>query len=67
MVLLAVLYLLSGTALLAASLWIIGDLGRGKRIVLTPRMIAAALLWPAALLWLIGAAIVDVAQHLRRR
>lgn len=67
MALLAVFYLLSGIALLAASLWIIEDLGRGKRIVLTPRMIAAALLWPAALLWLVGAAAVDVVQHLRGR
>lgn len=64
--LLAVLYLLSGAVLLAVSLWIIGDLGWGKRIVLTSRTIAAVLLWPAALLWLIGAVILDVVQHLRR-
>lgn len=63
----ASLYLLSGAIFLTASLWVAGDLDEGKRATITPRMLAVALAWPAALLWLIGAAAVDVVQHLRGR
>lgn len=61
------LYLLSGCVALGAALWIVGDLAEGKRIVLTWRMVLLVLAWPAALLWLIGAAAVDVARQLMRR
>lgn len=60
------LYLLSGTVFLTAMMWIVGDFKRGRRAAITPRMIVIAVLWPAALLWLIGAAAWDIVDALRR-
>lgn len=61
------LYIVAGCVCLAAALWIAGDFEPGKRLVITWRMVLLALAWPAAILWLVGAAVVDIVQHLRRR
>lgn len=61
------LYVFSGAIFLLAAMWVAGDFNRVKRAHLTPRMIIVALAWPAALLWLIGAAAVDIIRHLLGR
>lgn len=62
------LYILSGMIFLLAAMFVAGDFGPGvPRRCLTLRMMLVAVAWPAALLWLIGAAAVDIARQLMRR
>jgi hypothetical protein len=53
--------------LVFGALFVAGDFTDGRPVVLTWCMAGIALTWPAALLWLVGAAAVEVAQHLQRR
>lgn len=52
----AALYLLFGIVFLTGAMWIVGDVTRSHLATITPRMVAVALAWSAALLWRIGAA-----------
>lgn len=69
--LLASSYVLAGAVFLFTAMWVAGDFDRHRRVVLTPRMVGVAAVWPLALAWLVGAAAVDLARAawaaLRRR